>query len=84
MSTVYDQNGRPLYARPRRLHSGVWAAVCYSTGPLAPTGVHVGLFRTREDARSNFLDGAQDYLGPASPDEVGEYERLTGTEGCWY
>ena len=75
---TWDQNGRPIYARPRKLRSGVWAAVCYSGGPLAPTNVRVGLFRTREDARNNFIDGSQDYLGPATGEDWAEYEDLVG------
>lgn len=83
MKTVYSQNGRPIYARPRKLANGQWAALCYTGGPLAPTDVHIGLFRTRADARNNFLDGSQGYLGPASEDELYEYEYLTGVAGPW-
>lgn len=82
MTIRTDQNGQPIYVRPRRLRSGLWAAVCYGSSPLAPTDVHVGLLRTRADARNGFIDGSQDYYGRATGDDLAEYYHLIG-EDCW-
>lgn len=79
-SRTLDSNGQPLYSRPRKLSSGVWAALTWANGTFTPDHVCVRIYETRRDARYGEVSeiGRNGWLGFATPEETAEYYSLIG------
>lgn len=73
-----DGNGNPLYARPRRLSDGKWAALAWANGAYTPDHIGVRIYRTREDAYYGTVDGTLDVGADAA--QEAEYWSIIESE----
>ena len=81
MSITRDQNGHPLYQRPRRLSDGTWAALTWASGAYTPSNIAVRTYRTQAAARYGAVNPADDpegYIGYATAAQEAEYWDLVG------